>query len=123
MDEKKLREIFLERLHVEMNLFKDSMLRRNKADIYAGSYKIELYVNLYEILVAEAERMQETLLRKLLYRDSGILDAFYEEWLTKDDSFYTELRDHVEDELDALSAGEKDKGKETGHEGTINKAA
>ena len=123
MDEKKLREIFLERLHVEMNLFKDSMLRRNKADIYAGSYKIELYVNLYEILVAETERMQETLLRKLLYRDSGILDAFYEEWLTKDDSFYTELRDHVEDELDALSAGEKDKGKETGHEGTINKAA
>lgn len=123
MDEKKLREIFLERLHVEMNLFKDSMLCRNKADIYAGSYKIELYVNLYEILVAEAERMQEPLLRKLLYRDSGVLDAFYEEWLTKDDSFYTELRDHVEDELDVLWAGEEDRRKETGHEGTINKAA
>lgn len=123
MDERELREILLERLHLEVQLFKDSMLRRNKADIYAGSYKIELYVNLYEILVTEVERMSEPLLRRLLYQGSGILDAFYEEWLTKDDSFYTELRDYAEDELEVISAGEKDMGKETEHGEKYDKAA
>ena len=123
MDEKKLREIFLERLHMEINLFKDSMLHRSKADIFAGSYKIELYVNLYEILVTEAEGMQEPLLRKLLYQTSGILDAFYEEWLTKDDSFYTELRDYTENELEVLSAVEKERGKETGYGEKYHKVA
>ena len=111
MDERELREIFLERLHLEVQLFKDSMLRRSRADIYARSYKIELYVNLYEIFVMEAERMSEPLLRRLLYQRSGILDAFYEEWLNKDDSFYTELRDYVEDELDVLLAGRTESGK------------
>ena len=123
MEEKQLRELLLERLHLEVQLFKDSMLRRNKADIYAGSYKIELYVNLYEILVMEVERMSEPLLRKLLYQRSGILDAFYEEWMTKDDSFYTELRNFAEDELEVISAGEKDMGKETGHGEKYDKVA
>lgn len=123
MEEKKLKELLLERLHLEVQLFKDSMLRRSKADIYAGSYKIELYVNLYEILVMETERMQEPLLRKLLYQRSGILDAFYEEWLTKDDSFYTELRDYAEDELEVILAGKRDMGKETGHGEKYDKAA
>ena len=123
MEEKQLRELLLERLHLEVKLFKDSMLRRSKADIYAGSYKIELYVNLYEILVIEAERMSEPLLRKLLYHRSGILDAFYEEWLTKDDSFYTELRECAEDELEVISAREKDMGKDDGHGKKYDKAA
>ena len=123
MEEKQLRELLLERLHLEVPLFKDSMLRKSKADIYAGSYKIELYVNLYEILAVEAERMSEPLLRGLLYQRSGILDAFYEEWLTKDDSFYTELRNHVEDGLEVLSADGADKGKETGYGEKFDKAA
>ena len=123
MDEKKLREIFLERLHVEINLFKDSMLHRSKADIFAGSYKIELYVNLYEILVAEAERMQELLLRKLLYQRSGILDAFYEEWLTRDDSFYIELHDYVEDEINVILGSGIYGGKEERDGEEYNKAA
>ena len=50
MDERELREIFLERLHVELHLFRDSMMQKSKADIYSNSYKIEIYINLYEIL-------------------------------------------------------------------------
>lgn len=123
MEEKQLRELLAERLHLEMQLFKDSMLRKNKADIYGGSYKIELYVNLYEILVIETERMSEPLLIRLLYQRSGILDAFYQEWLGKDDSFYTELRDYAQDELAVISAGVKDMGKETGHGEKYDKAA
>ena len=104
MDESQLREVFLERLHIEIQLFKDSLLQRAKEDIYAASYRIELYVNLYEILVEQAERMPEELMRAMVYHPCSILDAFYEEWLRKDDSFYTELRDYVEDELEVISA-------------------
>lgn len=105
MDEKQLREMLLARIHLEMQLFKDSMLRRKKADIYAGSYKIELYVNLYDILVEQVERMPEPVIREIIYQPSGILDAFYREWLNKEDSFCTELREYVEDELEAISTG------------------
>ena len=107
MDVRQLKEVFLERLHIEIQLFKDSMLRKSRADIYAASYRIELYVNLYEILVEQVERMHETLIRAMVYYPGGILDAFYEEWLKKDDSFYTELRDYVEDELKVILTGVK----------------
>lgn len=125
MDENKLREIFLERLHLEINLFKDSMLQGKKEDIYSASYKIEVYVNLYEILVAEAEEMQEPLLRKLLYQRTGILDAFYEEWMEYPDGFYNEVSEYARDELEVLSAGENNSGKEDryGKEQGQNKAA
>ena len=104
MDERQLREVFLERLHIEIQLFKDSMLRKSKADIYAAGYRIELYACLYEILVEQVERMPEELMRAMVYHPCSILDAFYDEWLRKDDSFYTELRDYVEDELEVISA-------------------
>ena len=112
MEDRELWKILLERLHVELSLFKDTMLRKSKEDIYAGSYMTEMYVNLYYILADEAERMEEPLLRKLVYQPSGILDSLYEEWMNKDDSFYAELRDYVEDKLDALSTGGTDGGKE-----------
>lgn len=124
MNERQLKEIFFERLHIEIELFKDSMFRKSKADIYALSYKIELYRNLYEILVIQAERMPEPLLRKLLYQQSGILDAFYLEWLSREDSFYTELKEYVEDELDSLlTVKETIKGKENRDGKEKNKAA
>lgn len=102
MDERQLREVFSERLHIEIQLFKDSMLRKSKADIYAASYRIEMYVNLYEILVEQAERMSEMLIRAMVYYPGGILDAFYEEWLKREDNFYTEIKDYVEDELEVI---------------------
>ena len=123
MDEKKLRELLLERLHLEMQLFKDLMLHKEKEDIYSASYRIEVYVNLYEILVVRTERIGELLLGRLLYQQTGILDVFYEEWLGREDSFYMELRDHVEDMLDVISASRTDKGKEDDDGEEQNKAA
>ena len=52
MDEKGLRELLLQRLHMELLLFKDSMFQKEKEDIFMDSYRIEIYVNLYEILLA-----------------------------------------------------------------------
>ena len=117
MDDGQLREVFLERLHIEIQLFKDSMLQRTKADIYAASYRIELYVNLYEILVVLAERMPEVLIRALLYQNSGILEAFYGEWMKQDDAFYTELREYAEDELEAVLTGVTADGGKEGKDG------
>ena len=54
MDEKGLRELLLQRLHMELLLFKDSMLRKEKEDIFKDSYKIEVYVDLYEVFVENA---------------------------------------------------------------------
>ena len=124
MDEKKLRELFMERLHLEIQIFKDSMMCKSKEEIFAESYMIELYINLYEILLQQSERIPAQLLRKLLYQRSGILDAFYQEWLSMDDSFFTELKEYVENEFDILSAVKEvinGKGDEDGEE--RNKAA
>ena len=47
MEEKELKEILLEKLYIELHLFKDSMLQKTKKEIYEASYKIEVYVNVY----------------------------------------------------------------------------
>ena len=42
MDEKELGELFLQRLYIEYMLFKDSVLRKEKKDVFKDSYKIEV---------------------------------------------------------------------------------
>ena len=123
MDERELREIFLERLHIELHLFRDFMLRKSKADIYSNSYKIEIYINLYEILAEQAGQMKEPLLRKLLYQPSSILDAFYQEWASRDDNFYAELNSYVEEELEGCQAGNLYRRKDDSNGKEYNQAA
>ena len=99
MNEKKLRELLLQRLHMELLLFKDSVLQKEKEDIFRDSYKIEVYVNLYEIFMERAGCLKEDTIRKLLNLKSGILETIYQEWLDKNDIFYEELCDYVSYEL------------------------
>lgn len=56
MDEKELRELLRARLHMELQLFKDFMFQKEKVDIFKSSYRIEIYVNLYEILPLSLRR-------------------------------------------------------------------
>lgn len=104
MDEAELRTILLNRLHMEIQIFKDSMLQKEKSDIYSESFKIEMYVCLYDLLSIQAEKMEESLIRKMVYWPSGILDAFYQKWSQTEDDFYASLRDYVEDELETILA-------------------
>ena len=46
MDENELRDLLSKRLYIELQLFRDSMLRKEKEDIFKSSYEIEIYVNL-----------------------------------------------------------------------------
>ena len=124
MDEKELRELFRERLHMELQLFKDSMLQKDKEDIYMASYKTEIYVNLYEIFAAHADSLPCDTIRKLLNLNFGILEAVYQEWLGEEDSFYDELKAYACSELENISQtgrAERGKGDEDG-EG-LDKAA
>ena len=100
MDQEQLKEVFLKRLYLEYELFKDSMLRKEKTDIFEESYKIEIYKNIYQILSHEAEEMPETVWRKMVYQRYSVMGFFYQEWLKKDDSSYTELKEYISSELE-----------------------
>ena len=104
MDEKGLRELLLQRLHMELLLFKDSMFQKEKEDIFKDSYRIEIYVNLYEILVEHADTLGADTMRMLLNLNYGILETVYQKWLGKKDSFYDELNNYVCNELESVSA-------------------
>ena len=46
MDIAELKALLSKRLHMELELFKDSKLRQGKVEIFQASYEIEIYVNL-----------------------------------------------------------------------------
>ena len=102
MEEKELRELMRARLHMELQLFKDSMLQKGKEDIFKASYRIEIYIDLYEIVLAHVENLQSGMLRELLGLGFGILDHLYQEWLDREDSFYVELKEYACNELEAI---------------------
>lgn len=95
MDEKELKELLLERLHLELYLFKDSMLRQTKKEIYEASFKIEVYVNVYEILLENVESLDTGTVRGLLDWKYGILESLYQEWLGYQDNSFDELKAYV----------------------------
>lgn len=102
MEEKELRELLQARLHMELQLFKDSMLQKGKEDIFKASYRIEIYVDLYEIVLAHVENLQSGMIRELLGLGFGILDHLYQEWLDREDSFYAELEEYACNELEMI---------------------
>jgi len=103
MGEKELRELLRERLHMELQLFKDTLLRKEKEDILKDSYKIEIYVNLYEIFAVHTDNLPDDVIRGLLYLRSGILEAVYQEWLGREDSFFEELRVYACSEIENIA--------------------
>lgn len=92
------RRIFLKKIYEEYLEFKDKLLQKSKDDIYGDSYKIEVFVNLYEILVEKSDYLSSEILRNLL-NQSVILETLYNSWMKKEDSSYDELKQHVEEEL------------------------
>ena len=113
MDEKELRGLLSERLHLELYLFKDSMLQKTKEEIYKASYKIEVFVTMYEILLGDIENLDAGTMRGLLYWGCRILESLYQEWLGYNDGSFDELKAYVGGELEAIAQSVKmDKRKE-----------
>lgn len=97
--EEEIREKFLNRLHTELKLFKETMFRQEKDVIFGESYKIEIFVNVYEILVEKTEILPVSVLQQLLHQSHDILEFLYQQWLKKDDNSYIELSQYVDSEL------------------------
>lgn len=106
MEEKELKELLLEKLHIELHLFKDSMLQKTKKEIYEASYKIEVFVNVYEILMKEVENLDIGTVRGILHWSYGILESLYEEWPGYRDDSYDELKAYVGSELGVMAQGD-----------------
>lgn len=94
----KSRKQFLAKLYEEYLQFKHSMLNKSKKDIYEESYKIEVFTNLYEILIEKQDRLSDAMIENLL-RSTGLLEFLYQHWLKKEDGFYDELVQYVDEEL------------------------
>ena len=103
MEEKELKELLSERLHMELQLFKDSMLCKAKKEIYGASYKIEVFVNVYEILMEEVENLGMETVRGLLHWKYGLLESLYVEWLGREDGSFDELKAYVGRELKVIA--------------------
>lgn len=94
-----IKELFYKRIYAELLNFKNDMLTQDKEIIYRSSYKIEFFVNVYEILVDQVEKQSEAVLYRLVYQCTGILESLYEEWLRREDNAFSELQDYVYKEL------------------------
>lgn len=112
---KEIRELFLKRLHVELQLYKETVLKKEKAEIFAESYKIELFANLFEILAEKVETLPEDLLYKLLYQRFSILEFLYRKWLKREDSFYDELKEYVSGELELYQETKEEEERKEAH--------
>ena len=117
MDEKELRGLFVQRLYLEYMLFKDSMLQREKKDIFHESYKIEIFVNLYEIMLSHAENLNDSTIRELLKLDFGILEFLYQKWQYKKDNFYEVLKEYACNELEAVLENSNADGRKDDEDG------
>lgn len=102
METKGLEKLFSERLHMELQSFKGSVLSQTKGEIFESSYKIEFYVNTYKVLLENAGDFEEDMVRSLLCMDSSILESLYLEWLTHDDGIYDGLGEYVRSEIENI---------------------
>ena len=99
-----VKEHFLDRLYGEYQAYKASVLGCSNDEIFSRCYEIDAMVNFYEILAEKADGLSEDVLTKLL-QHRNILTELYGLWLKKDDSIYSEMECHVEDEIKNI-AGE-----------------
>ena len=96
-----MKEAFWNKLNVEYKSYQVSVLSLTNAEIYGKCNEVDCIVNFYEILMEKTESMSEETLSVLL-RQENILWNLYDNWLAKDDSNYSEMEDHITEELKAL---------------------
>ena len=98
-----LKEALWNKLTAEYKSYQVSVLSMSNSEIYGKCYEIDCMVNFYEILMEKAESMPDDTLLDLL-RQENILWSFYDTWLAKDDSNYSELESHVVEEVEVVVA-------------------
>lgn len=102
MEEKEPRDLLAGRLYIELQLFKYSILGQTKEKIYKASYKIEVMANTYEILLQEIACLDKEAVYGFLYQNFSILEQLYQEWLTREDGVFDELKAYVGSEMENI---------------------
>ncbi len=98
-----MKEAFWNKLTAEYKSYQVSVLSLTNSEIYGRCYEIDCMVNFYEILMEKAESMPEETLSALLQQEN-ILWSFYDDWLAKDDSNYSEMETHIAEEVEVVVA-------------------
>ena len=98
-----MKEAFWNKLTAEYKSYQVSVLSLTNSEIYGKCYEIDCMVNFYEILMEKAESMSEETLSALL-KQENILWSFYDVWLAKDDSNYSEMETHIAEEIEVVVA-------------------
>ena len=98
-----MKEAFWNKLTAEYKIYQVSVLSLTNSEIYGKCYEIDCMVNFYEILIEKAESMSEETLSALL-KQENILWNFYDVWLAKDDSNYSEMETHIAEEIEVVVA-------------------
>lgn len=85
-----LQELFCTKISMEMERFKQRMLKQKPQNIYDKCYQIDSMINIYEQLMEMSQKMEEEAL-KLLLVFPNLLAFLYSRWLKTEDSTYEEL--------------------------------
>lgn len=98
--DKKIRKVNA-KLYLEYLKFKDDMLRKTQEEVFKNCYKIDVFLNLYEILVEKSLTLSAEILVRL-EKEDNILEFLYEGWMKIDDNTYQEMCQYVNEKLSFL---------------------
>lgn len=96
-----VKERFCKKVYDELTEFKRKLLKESKSEILGSSYKTEVYVNLYEVLMENVDDFSDALLNNLIAQGTNILESLYINFMsdTEEDVMYEDVRQHVEREF------------------------
>lgn len=97
-----LKERFCKKIYEELQGFQKSILKQSKKDILSSSYKNEVFVNLYYILLGVADELSDALLSNLLNESTNILESLYVNFISDsgEDALHEDLKDYVMQEFE-----------------------
>ena len=92
-----LKERFCKKIYEELQGFQKNTMKKSKKDILDSSYKNEVFVNLYYVLLGVADELSEALLFNLVNESSNILESIYNNFVSDsgEDALHEELKDYV----------------------------
>ncbi len=94
MDAEKLQELFCTKIGMELEHYKQKVLRMEPEEIYQRAYQTDSIINIYEILMEQSRKMTGETLQAMLVVP-GLLAFFYRKWLKYEDSMMEELQECI----------------------------
>lgn len=101
MSLEEMREVFGMKIYLEYEVFKLSMLQKNVGELYQEAYKIDTYINLYEILLELSQRLDVSEIKNILLCPN-LLTFIYDLWLKYEDSHVSDLEEFLQIEIAKL---------------------